>query len=213
VRARGKERRTDLNPPPIHREPVLLVVSGPSGSGKDSLVDGLRQLEPELSYSVSSTTRPPRPGEIDGVHYRFLDRARFERLHAADAFLETREYAGNLYGTPRAFIVDELARGRDLVMKPEVNGAMAIRLAFPHAVLVFLIAPSPDVLRERLERRSTETAETIAQRIAIAKNEADAIGHYDYLIVNDDFDTALAQLRAILVAERLKVARVRHREP
>jgi len=98
-------------------------------------------------------------------------------------------------------------------MKPEVNGAMAIRTAFPHAVLVFLIAPSPDILRQRLERRSTESIETIAQRIAIAENEAEAIRHYDYLIVNDDFETALAQLRAILIAERLKVARVRHREP
>jgi guanylate kinase len=126
--------------------------------------------------------------------------------------LESREYAGNLYGTPKAFIVDSLQAGRDLVMKPEVNGAMAIRLTFPHAVLVFLIAPSPDVLRQRLKRRSTESEETIAQRIAIAENEAEAIGHYDYLIVNDDFETALAQLRAILVAERLKVARVRQRE-
>jgi guanylate kinase len=146
------------------------------------------------------------------VHYHFWDRATFESKRSAGACLESREYAGNLYGTPKAFIVDALAAGRDLVMKPEVNGAMAIRVAFPHAVLVFLIAPSPDVLRQRLERRSTESEETIAQRIAIAENEAEAIGHYDYLIVNDDFETALAQLRAILIAERLKVARVRHRE-
>jgi len=191
---------------------VLLVVSGPSGSGKDSLVDGLRRAEPELAYSVSATTRAPRPGEADGVHYHFLDRAMFERRRAAGDFLESREYAGNLYGTPKPFIVESLAQGRDLVMKPEVNGAMAVRQAFPHAVLVFLIAPSPDVLRQRLEQRSTESDETIALRIAIAQSEAEAIGHYDYLIVNDDFETALSQLRAILVAERLKVARVRQRE-
>jgi guanylate kinase len=176
-------------------------------------VDGLRKAEPDVSYSVSVTTRAPRPGEVQGVHYHFLDRATFERRRAAGEFLEFREYAGNLYGTPKAFVEESLAAGRDLVMKPEVNGAMAIRHAFPHAVLVFLIAPSPDVLRERLERRSTESDETIARRIAIAQSEAEAIGHYDYLIVNDDFDTALSQLRAILVAERLKVARVRHREP
>lgn len=136
----------------------------------------------------------------------------FERRRAAGDFLESREYAGNLYGTPKPFIVESLAQGRDLVMKPEVNGAMAIRQSFPHAVLVFLIAPSPDVLRRRLEQRSTESDETIARRIAIAQSEAEAIGHYDYLIVNDDFETALSQLRAILIAERLKVARVRQRE-
>jgi guanylate kinase len=191
---------------------VLLVVSGPSGSGKDTLVDGLRRAEADLAYSISVTTRAPRPGEQDGVHYHFRDRSSFERMQAAGEFLETREYAGNLYGTPKAFILDCLSTGRDLVMKPEVNGALAVKRAFPHAVLVFLIAPSPDVLRQRLERRRTETSETIDERIAIAKSEAEAIGHYDYLIVNDDFETALAQLRAILVAERLKVARVRQRE-
>ena len=155
------------------------------------------------------TTRAPRPSEQDGVHYRFVDRPAFEAMRASGALLETREYAGNLYGTPRGFILECLHTGRDLIMKPEVNGAMAVKRAFPHAVLVFLIAPSPDVLRKRLEGRSTESRETIDERIAIAKNEAEAIGHYEYLIVNDDFDTALAQLRAILVAERLKVARVR----
>jgi guanylate kinase len=191
----------------------LLVVSGPSGSGKDSLVEGLRRMEPGLAYSVSVTTRQPRPGERNGVHYHFLDRAEFDRMQAAGAFLESREYAGNRYGTPKAFILESLTAGRDLVMKPEVNGALAVRQLFPHAVLVFLIAPSPDELRHRLERRSTESLETIAERIAIAKSEAEAMGHYDYLIVNDDFDTALTQLHAILVAERLKVARVRQREP
>ncbi len=197
---------------PAHREPVLLVVSGPSGSGKDSLVDGLRRLEPQLAYSVSVTTRAPRPGEQDAVHYHFVDRAAFERMQTEDAFLETREYAGNLYGTPKAFIETCLATGRDLVMKPEVNGALAVQQAYPQAVLVFLSVPSEDVLRRRLEQRSTESEQTIAERIAIAQREAEAIGHYRYLIVNDHFDTALGQLRAILTAERLKVARVRAAE-
>lgn len=192
---------------------MLLVVSGPSGSGKDSLVDGLRCAEPELAYSVSVTTRAARPGEQDAVHYYYVDRAAFERMQAAGDFLETREYAGNLYGTPKKFILDCLRAGRDLVMKPEVNGAMAVKQAFPQAVLVFLIVPSPDELRHRLERRSTESRESIDARIAVAKNEAESIGLYDYLIVNGDYETALAQLHAILIAERLKVARVRDREP
>jgi guanylate kinase len=146
------------------------------------------------------------------VHYLFTDRATFERMMADDEFLETREYAGNLYGTPKRFVLDLLARGRDLVMKPEVNGAMAIRRAFPLAVLVFLTVPSPEVLRQRLERRSTESRQTIEERIEIANAEAAAMTHYDYLLVNDDFEVALAQLHAILVAERLKVARVHRRE-
>lgn len=196
---------------PVPREPVLLVVSGPSGSGKDSLVDALRVAEPKLAYSVSATTRPPRPGEIEGQHYWFLERAEFERRRAAGEFLETRDYAGNLYGTPRKPIEEALAAGRDLVMKPEVNGAMAIKILYPQAVLVFLTVPSAAILRERLEQRRTESPETIEERVAIAAREADAIGNYEYLIVNDDFEAALEKLRAVLIAERLKIARVRGR--
>lgn len=199
------------NHPPVPREPVLLVVSGPSGSGKDSLVDALRAADPKLAYSVSATTRPPRAGEIEGQHYWFVDRAEFERRRDAGDFLETREYAGNLYGTPRQPIEDALASGRDVIMKPEVNGAMAIKKIYPHALLVFLTVPSTDVLRERLEQRKTETKETIEERVAIAAREADAIGNYEYLIVNDDFEAALEKLRAVLIAERLKIARVRGR--
>ena len=143
------------------------------------------------------------------MHYHFVDRAAFERMQRSGDFLETREYAGHAYGTPSKFIEASLQAGRDLVMKPEVNGAMAVRGCYPQAVLVFLVAPSPDELRQRLERRSTESRETIDERIAISRHEAEAITHYDYLIVNDHFETALAQLRAILTAERLKVARVR----
>jgi guanylate kinase len=201
-----------LSPAPPSRESVLLVVSGPSGSGKDSVVEGLRRAEPELVYSVSATTRIPRPREKEGVHYRFVDRATFLAMEVAGGFLETREYAGNLYGTPKSFVLDTLAAGTDLVMKPEVNGAMAIQRAFPHAVLVFLTAPSPDVLRQRLERRSTESPAAIADRIIIAKSESEAISHFDYLIINEDLDLALTQLRAILAAERLKVARVYRRK-
>jgi len=196
---------------PVPREPVLLVVSGPSGSGKDSLVDALRAAEPKLAYSVSATTRPPRPGEVDGQHYRFLDRAQFERLRDAGEFIETREYAGNLYGTPRKPIEEALAAGRDVVMKPEVNGAMAIKRTYPQALLVFLTVPSVDILRERLHNRRTETPQTIEERVAIFAREADAIGNYEYLIVNDDFEAALEKLRAVLIAERLKISRVRGR--
>src|SRR4029077_8736916 len=128
----------------MSRESVLLVVSGPSGVGKDSLIEELRRQEPTLAYSTSATTRPPRPGEVDGVHYFFVARPLFERMMADGAFIETREYANNLYGTPRRFVEDALNAGRDVIMKPEVNGALAIKRVFPQAVLVFLTAPSDD---------------------------------------------------------------------
>jgi len=188
---------------------VLLVVSGPSGVGKDSLIEELRRQEPTLAYSTSATTRPPRPGEVDGVHYFFVARALFERMMADGAFIETREYANNLYGTPRRFVQEALTAGRDVIMKPEVNGALAVKRAFPQAVLVFLTAPSDDALVERLERRSTETPANIARRLEIAKTEERFVTDYDYLIVNDALATALGQLRAVLTAERLKVARIR----
>jgi guanylate kinase len=190
------------------REPVLLVVSGPSGSGKDTLVAELRKAEPDLAYAVSATTRAPRPGEIDGVHYRFVTREQFDKMEAGGEFLETREYAGNMYGTPRRFVEECLRSGRDLVMKPEVNGALAMKRLIPHAVLVFLTVTSADVLHQRLAARRTDSPDAIAERVAIAKREEEHIRHYDYLIVNDTFEAALAQLRAVLAAERLKVSRL-----
>jgi guanylate kinase len=194
------------------RESVLLVVSGPSGVGKDSLIEELRRQEPTLAYSTSATTRPARPGEIDGVHYFFIARQLFEKMMAEDAFIETREYANNLYGTPKRFVLESLAAGRDVIMKPEVNGALAIKRAYPQAVLVFLTAPSEDALVQRLERRSTETPANIARRLEIAKTEGRFVTDYDYLIVNDSLPTAIEQLRAVLTAERLKVARLRAKD-
>ncbi len=190
------------------RKAVLLVVSGPSGSGKDSVIAALRTLEPEVAYCVSTTTRAPRPGEIEGVHYHFVSRADFERMLKAGDFIETREYAGNLYGTPKAFVEQTLRSGRDLVMKPEVNGALAIKKLFPQAVLVFLTVGSEDELQRRLEVRNADTPSDIAARLETARIEATAINDYEYLIINDEFDVAVAQLRAILTAEALKVWRV-----
>jgi len=192
----------------VRRSPVLLIVSGPSGSGKDSLVAELRAAEPNLAYSVSATTRAPRPGEINGVHYHFITRNQFDQMSAAGEFLETCEYAGNRYGTPKRFVEESLRSGRDVIMKPEVNGALAIKRIFPSAVLVFLNVSSDDVLLRRLEARRTDSQEAIETRLDIAKREEAHTGAYDYLIVNDMFDVAFAQLRAILTAERLKTSRL-----
>jgi guanylate kinase len=192
----------------VARKPVLLVVSGPSGSGKDSVIAALRNVEPNIAYVVSATTRPPRPGEVEGEHYRFLDRDQFEKLAAAGEFIETREYAGNLYGTPRRFVDEAVRSGRDVVLKPEVNGARAVKAAYPQAVLVFLTAPSDDALAQRLERRNTDTADAIAVRLETARREAGHAKDYDYLIVNDELDKAVSRLSAILTAEGLRVSRL-----
>lgn len=191
----------------MHRS-VLVVVSGPSGAGKDTLIEQLRELEPNIAYGVSVTTRPARAYEVDGVHYRFTTRDEFARMAEAGEFLETREYAGNLYGTPRRLVDDALNAGRDLILKPEVNGARAIKSLYPEAVLVFLTAPSQAELQRRLRERHADSATEIDRRLGIAQEELDAMAQFDYCIVNDDLQTALGQLRAILTAERLKVTRL-----
>ena len=196
-----------MDPAP-RRKPILLVVSGPSGSGKDSVIAALRTLEPRIGYCVSTTTRTPRPGEIEGVHYHFVPRGRFEEMAAAGEFLETREYAGNLYGTPKAFVEEALRSGRDLVMKPEVNGALKIKQLYPEAVLVFLTVRSEEELLRRLEGRDADGSDDIAARLETARVETKAIKDYEYLIINDEFDVAVAQLRAILTAESLRVSRL-----
>lgn len=183
-------------------------MSGPSGAGKDTIIERLRQLEPEVAYCVSVTTRKPRDYEVEGVHYHFTSRDEFERSAAAGDFLETREYAGNLYGTPRRFVDDALRRGLDLILKPEVNGARAIKSLYEEAVLVFLTAPSEQELQRRLEARHVDSQSDINQRLHIAQEEEEAMSQFDYRVVNDEVEGALSQLRAILTAERLKVARL-----
>ncbi len=190
------------------RRSVLLIVSGPSGAGKDTVIERLREMEPDLAYCVTYTTRPPRPYEIDGVHYCFATRDAFQKMALAGEFLETFEYAGNLYGTPRRFVEDALRERRDLVLKPEVNGARALKSVFPEAVLVFLTAPSTEELARRLERRHADAPGVIDQRLHIAQEEYVALAQFEYRIINDDVTRAVDDLRSILVAERLKVARL-----
>jgi guanylate kinase len=189
---------------------LLFVVSGPSGAGKDTLVDGLRARHDRLLYSISATTRAPRPGERDGIDYFFLTRPEFERRILEEAFLEHREYNDNLYGTPRSFIDDALRAGYDVIMKPEVNGAIAIKERFPDAVLVFIVPDRFSSLRSRLEARRSETNEAIAARLAIAHEELRYVRHFDYLVVNEDAhpDDAVDDLEAIIRGERLRIHRL-----
>ena len=191
---------------------LLFVVSGPSGAGKDTIVDALRTRMPRLRYSVSATTREARLGERDGEAYFFLDRTLFEAKWAQDAFLETKEYNGNLYGTPRSFVESTIADGYDVIMKPEVVGALAVKTAFPQAVLVFLLPDKFSHLRLRLAARRTESSDDIAARLAIAHDELKAIRRFDYVIINEQAPPevrsappAVDDLEAIVRAERFRI--------
>jgi guanylate kinase len=188
---------------------LLFVVSGPSGAGKDTLVEGLKARRERLLYSVSATTREPRPGEREGTDYFFLEVEEFRRRLSESAFLEWREYNGNLYGTPRSFIQDKLRDGYDIVLKPEVNGALALKAQFPDAVLIFIVPDKFSHLRSRLEARRTETNEQIAARLEIAHDEFTFVRRFDYLVINEEAqpERAVDELEAIVRAERYRIHR------
>jgi guanylate kinase len=188
---------------------LLFVVSGPSGAGKDTLVEALREHRPTLRYSVSATTRPRRVEERNEEHYFFVSKDEFERLRRSGGLLEWREYNGNLYGTPRDFIERTLTEGYDVVMKPEVNGALTVKAAYPDAVLIFLVPDRFSNLRERLLARRTETNEEIARRLEIAQQEMKFIRRFDYIVVNaqNQSEEAVRDLNAILQAERFRIHR------
>jgi len=193
----------------VHGPGLLFIVSGPSGAGKDTLVDALRARMPRLRYSVSATTRVPRPGEKEGDQYFFISRGEFDRRRDAGGFLEWREYNGNLYGTPRDFVERTLAEGYDLIVKPEVNGALAIKAAYSEAALIFLLPDKFSNLRERLVARRTETTEEIARRLEIAHREVQYIREFDYIVINEQSrsEEAVRDLEALLHAEKFRIHR------
>ena len=190
----------------------LTVLSGPSGVGKGSVVAVLRDQYPDIWLSVSVTTRRPRPGEIDGVHYHFVDRAMFEELVRAGELLEWAEYAGNLYGTPRGPVMRRLAQGLPALLEIDLQGARQVRAAMPDALLVFLAPPSWEELKRRLIGRGTEDPETIRRRLELAREELDAEPEFDHTIVNHSVQQATEELvRLIGSSARTPVIPSRHR--
>lgn len=187
---------------------LLIVLSGPSGVGKGTVCSMLRTLAPELVYSVSATTRSPRVGETDGVNYFFKSKEQFRSMIEKDELLEYAEYVGQYYGTPRSFVADTIRAGKDIILEIEVQGAMKVKQRFPDGVFIFLMPPSLDELRSRIENRGTETDESIRSRLSVAVDEIRLLEHYDYAVVNDHVESACERIQSIITAEHCKRERI-----
>lgn len=184
---------------------ILIIVSAPSGCGKSTVVHRLMEQRETLRFSVSATTRVPREGEQEGVDYFFVSRERFQEMVEADAFLEHAEYVGNCYGTPKAPLDAQLDSGYDVYLDIEVQGAMQVKAQRPDTLLIFLMPPSLAELEHRLTLRGTDTPETVRTRLAQAERELSYREQYDYVVVNDQVDRAVAEISALIDRHRRKL--------
>lgn len=191
----------------------LFIVCAPSGGGKTSIVNAVLERDSALKLSVSFTTRTPRPGEREGVHYHFVDEAKFEQLQAAGAFLESALVHGNHYATSRLWLEDEMRRGHDVLLEIDVQGAEQVRKLIPGAVGIFILPPSWERLRERLVGRGQDALPVITRRLAAARVEMGRVNEFDYVIINNDFATAIDDFSAVVRASRLRGAVQRARHP
>lgn len=192
---------------------ILYVVSAPSGAGKTSLLAAALAADPQLCLSVSHTTRAPRPGEQDGVHYHFVDQELFAAMDGRGDFIECAEVYGNRYGTSAPALRELLERGRDVILEIDWQGARQIRSVFPSVITLFVMPPSVAELERRLTRRAQDDDATVARRMAAAREDLAHAREFDYVIINEDFDEATADLLAIFRAERLRRPRQEEARP
>ncbi|HSB97935.1 MAG TPA: guanylate kinase [Spongiibacteraceae bacterium] len=190
----------------------LYIISAPSGAGKTSLVNALVEIMDDLKVSISHTTRPCRPGEVDGVNYHFVDKAQFQRMLDDGAFLESAEVFGNYYGTSQHWVRETLTTGSDVILEIDWQGAQQVRRLMPEAISIFILPPSRKALQERLTNRGQDPDDVIAKRMAAAISEMSHYAEADYLVVNDRFEAALQELRAILIAGRLSLGKQQQRQ-
>lgn len=188
----------------------IFIISGPSGSGKDTLLVELFKKRPDIKFSISSITRPMRVGEVEGEKYNFITREKFEEMLKNDMLLEHNVYVGNYYGTPKQPVVDAAQNGEDIIIEVDVNGAQQIRDKLPEAVSIFIMPPSYKELRNRLSGRGTETEEIINQRMESALSEISRATEYDYIVVNDDISAAVNDIISVISNSRLILKRQKH---
>ena len=191
----------------MKKQGTLVVVSGFAGTGKGTVMKELLKRYDSYALSISATTRNPRPGEIDGREYFFKTTEEFEQMIGENEFVEYACYVGNYYGTPKKYVQEQLAAGKDVILEIEIQGAFNIKSQFPDALLLFIAPPSADVLKERLVGRGTETEDVIEQRLARAVEESRGIENYDYLVVNDDLDECVETVHQVIQSAGWKMSR------
>ena len=187
---------------------MMIVLSGPSGAGKGTLKNEYMKRHNNAVFSVSMTTRPPRPGEIEGTDYYFTNQAAFQSILANEGFLEWAQVHGEYYGTPKQFALNTLAENKDIVLDIDVQGALQVKKSYPQALMIFIIPPSVEILEQRLRKRGTETEEKIQRRLANAKKELSLMNQYDYVVINTTIEEAYQRLNAIITAEKCRYSRL-----
>ena len=191
----------------MNRKGILVVLSGFSGAGKGTIVKRLLSDYKQYALSVSATTRAPRPGEEEGNAYFFKTKQEFEKMIAEGAFIEYARYVDNYYGTPKEYVRQQLDAGRDVILEIEIQGARKVKEQFPDTLMLFVVTPDAATLKERLTGRGTESPDVIRDRLRRASEEAEGIEAYDYLVVNDDLDTCVAKVHALIESEHCRISR------